>query len=97
MMELITTALVIVFFHCSYQEGGILLWLRIEIDKLFYGKYFRLRKPLYDCLPCMSSIYGTVLYLLQFEFHVKHFILFIFSLAGLLYIINKYLWDMKTH
>lgn len=45
-----------------------------------------LKKPLFDCLPCMASIWGTLFY---FMADGGNYFVFIFSLVGLNFIVKK--------
>lgn len=86
MINILQAALIIVGFQACTHVGMILFFVRRLGDE--YLNYY-VRKMLYGCLVCMSSLYGTIYYLLTYEFHMKHYLLFIFSLAGILYIIDQ--------
>lgn len=52
--------------HAAFQQGNVLGWLRIAVanwlDKVFGVKVSRyVQKPLWDCLPCMASVWTIVL------------------------------------
>ena len=54
-------SLVCVCIHTITQEHKILFPLRQLIDRLTAYRYIAwIRKPIYDCLPCMASIYGII-------------------------------------
>jgi hypothetical protein len=68
MTELLLYCLVIVFKNAAVyiclQEGMLLGWFRIAganfLDKHFGAKASRyIQKPLWDCLPCMSSLWTS--------------------------------------
>ena len=52
-------SLSIIAVHVSCWQGGWLFGVRQELGKLLYRYQLQpLAKPLYDCLKCMSSIWG---------------------------------------
>ena len=72
-MILITHAFICsMFCLIAYQstlEGMLLFWLRRILDPFFRNKIGAwIRKPLYGCLTCMCSVWGTTYYLLTFGF-----------------------------
>ena len=101
----IITVLVIYGIHASTREGMILngfnrwLWLILSnvddihtsqkrisaIDKLF--------KTLFDCTPCMASLYGTISFLMTdvcFEYGILwQWAVWVFSLCGFNWLLNK--------
>jgi len=89
---LILTSLWIWGFHGFFQ-----------LNDFFTGKYSRfelpifIRKPLFDCPPCMSSIHGTISYFLFTDYPSYHaitlWIAFCFCLCGLNYIIKEHLYE----
>lgn len=52
--------------YTAFQQGNVLGWLRIflanQMDKAIGIKWSRyVQKPLWDCLPCMASLWTIVL------------------------------------
>lgn len=56
----------------------------------------RIRKPIWDCPPCCSSVHGTVSYFIFTNYPDQHIIplwvAFCFILCGLNYIIKEHLY-----
>lgn len=78
------SALKIVCIHlCIKHEGNILFFIRKAGDEYWP---VLMQKPIYDCLPCMSLLYGTLIYFISGS-EVNYFD-FILCLAGLLFIID---------
>lgn len=89
-VDVIIAALVITGIHSLFEQGMILFPVRQYLDQYLTW----LRKPLYACMICMSSIYGSAMFaLLEVEPLLSNYFLFIMSLAGLLTIISKLLGD----
>src|SRR5690242_7557171 len=89
MLEVILlTSLKIIFIYGAMQEGEILFWLRQLLERfvaLFPAKYqFYLRKPLFDCMFCMSSVWGLIFLFLPMPLFVE----IILSVAGLNYLLS---------
>ncbi|MDF2381332.1 hypothetical protein JMG10_07640 [Nostoc ellipsosporum NOK] len=64
--DALTLSLIITAVYEIFQQGMLLGWLRIAVanmlDELFGLKYSRyIQKPLWDCLPCMASIWTILL------------------------------------
>jgi hypothetical protein len=83
---ILTTSLKIIFMYGAMQEGEILFWLRRLFENfvsLFpVSVQFYLRKPLFDCMFCMSSVWGLTFILLPLPFWLD----IILCVAGLNYI-----------
>lgn len=56
-------SLIIIFIHACLQEGMILGKLRWLMDE--YIPYEWIRKPLYDCVVCMSGTYTVALWFIK--------------------------------
>lgn len=91
MSELTAVALIslkIIFMYGAMQEGEVLFWFRQLLEKFVamfpVNVQFYLRKPLFDCLFCMSSVWGVTFVFLPMPL----FIDIILSVAGL-----NYLWS----
>lgn len=89
----IVASLIITTIYTCFQQGMILGWLRIWCANLL-DKYLGLKtsryvqKPLWDCLPCMSSVWMIVL-------TQKFNLLNILLVCGITILIDKYL-DYET-
>lgn len=58
-------AFVIIFIHLCFQDGMILAPVRRLLDRFIKSEY--VRKPLYDCVVCMSGIYTLCFWLIEFK------------------------------
>jgi len=92
----ILTVLSIYGIHASTRPGMILSWVRSIFDSVFLkvtkseSITMILLKPLFDCTPCMASIYGTAIHLLLWpQAPMFVLIIWVFSLSGFNYILNK--------
>ncbi len=91
MQTFIVTVLVIYGVHASTGKDMILgkLWLLcFNILNRFTKKPEFYLKPLFDCTPCMASVYGSIGYLLTYGLDIG-IIVWVFSLTGFNYILNK--------
>lgn len=91
------TVLVIYGVHASTEPRMILSGV---YDKLFFFLSSKMRnpsiilKPLFDCTPCMASVYGTISFFMVDSFPTPllwNFVVWVFSLCGFNYILNKLL------
>lgn len=102
MIELIIiNSLIIWGVYASLQEGFIYGW----IGDWIRGKHKEkdnlpswIKKPLATCPICMSSVYGTPIFLfahltelINFEFYIFVYICYVFALAGLNYLILTFM------
>lgn len=80
LQQLLISCLILTGIHICFWDGMILWRLKKYLCCL---PYF-IQKPLFDCLICMASVWGTVLY---FGYWYNDFsfqwIVFILALAGL--------------
>lgn len=84
-MELIYAALLIWGVHCIFSEGYVLHFNRASVPDW-------LKKPVVDCPPCMSSVYGTVYYFAIIGgLNVGDWIFFCVQLCGLNYLLVQLL------
>lgn len=85
---ILITSLKIIFMYGAMQEGEILFFLRRFFEwclsKLPIKAEQYLRKPLFDCMFCMSSIWGFTFLVLPMPYILD----LILSIAGL-----NYLWS----
>lgn len=70
------TSLQIVFIHILFLPGMLLEFMRENKLTPF------MQKPLYDCVICMTSVYGFLLWLLEWDMSVNLF-QFWFVLGGI--------------
>lgn len=102
-LHFIITALVIYGVKASTDPGMLLGWVRIKfivlMDRIFtkamtYTQtnvyYSLITKPLFDCTPCMASVYGTISYWVYYpDPTISGWVIWVFALAGFNYIVNK--------
>ena len=93
MQTFIITVLVIYGVHASTRTGMIneRLWIICFnfLDRYTKRPEFYL-KPLFDCTPCMASLYGSIGYLIVYGLNIG-IILWIFMLTGFIHILNKFI------
>lgn len=53
------TLFVCIAIQFCVQEGNVAFFLRSKVE---YFLPWYIRKPLYDCLPCMASVWGSAVY-----------------------------------
>ena len=95
----IITVLVIYGIHASTRSGMILggvnrLFFTLTMHKgIKAEKLNMIYKPLFDCTPCMASLYGTLsFFIIGFPMQGLVFLpVWVFSLCGFNYILNKIL------
>lgn len=50
--------------YTLFQEGNVLSWIRVAVanglDKINQRASKYIQKPLWDCLPCMASVWGML-------------------------------------
>lgn len=66
LQTIVVYSLIITGIYVAFQQGNVLGWLRIAVanglDKAIGKKWSRyIQKPLWDCLPCMASVWTVVL------------------------------------
>lgn len=93
------TSLFIFGLKASLQEGMIFEKIGHLLDDFFYAKQrrFAIARPLYDCVACMASVYGTISYWWvlypynesSFVVYTLNWIIWVFALSGFNYIISK--------
>ena len=85
LLKIILGALSIVFIKATMQQGQINGW----VVRLLWRAPLWIKKPLFGCLTCMTSVWGAALF---FVYHTNYTILafvgFILPLGGLLYLID---------
>lgn len=66
MEKIIITSLIITAIHIAFKPGNVLSFLRVWIANgldiivgMKWSKY--VQKPLWDCLPCMASVWTVVI------------------------------------
>ena len=91
MQTFILTVLFIYGVHASTRGGMIFerLWIVcFKILNRFSKKPEFYLKPLFDCTPCMASVYGSIGYLIVYGLDIG-IIVWVFSLTGFNHILNK--------
>jgi hypothetical protein len=91
MLTFIINVLVIYGVHASTRNGMILerLWIVcFNILNRFTKRPEFYLKPLFDCTPCMASVYGTAGYLIVYGLEIE-IIVWVLSLTGFNHILNK--------
>lgn len=73
------TSLQIIFIHILFWDGMLLAPIKYWLHSLL-PLWFR--KPLYDCLICMTSVWGIALYFLEWN-HQFNIIWFLFAVGGI--------------
>lgn len=98
----LTASLQILFIWGAMQEGMILFPLRRAIDTLLEKVSIVwlmigliLRKPLYDCLFCMSSVWGIIFTAKYFSLSWNYLTL-LFCIGGINYLIQMLITWAET-
>lgn len=92
-------SLIITAIHVSMWQGMIFGWLRIYVSNLIdklYGEFgYWIKKPLFDCLICMSGIWTLLLYptLFGFDFNIIKTILLVIGINTLIAGLISRLYD----
>ena len=78
--QIIITSLLINFIHFVMNDSDMIFynvgqWLTKNITDY-------INKPLFACVTCMASIWGTLAYLYFFDFQVIEWLIFIGSVAA---------------
>lgn len=92
MIEIVKATLAILFIRGTMEQGMINGW----IVRLFWSAPVWIKKPLFSCLTCMTSVWGTAaFFLFTSEWRSLHiselgipFLQFILPLGGLLYLFD---------
>jgi hypothetical protein len=96
--QFIITVLVIYGVKASTDDGMILhgFYKRfaLVLSKLmpWYKSIRFVLKPLFDCTPCMASVYGTLSFFLFGEFPEPTYlslVIWVFSISGFNYLLNR--------
>lgn len=85
MIIILKSMLAIVFIRSTMEQGQINGW----VVRLFWNAPIWIKKPLFDCLTCMTSIWGTLaFFLFSPEYTILAFVQFILPLGGLLFFMD---------
>ena len=94
-MEFFITILVIYGVHAATREGMILDVGRLQVlcyDHFKTSFVDKLFKVLFNCTPCMASLYGSVSFVSCFSFYqIGYLPIWVFSMCGFNFILNKFL------
>lgn len=82
---LLGTALIIVAVHNLFGPGELFGWLGDIFDRRLPKA---LQKPIYTCMPCQASIYGTATWL-YLQGPLELYVPFILALSGLMKIVSQ--------
>lgn len=88
-IEALILSLQITAIYIVFQQGMLLGWFRIMMANVLDKRFGMLRsryiqKPLWDCLPCMASVWTIIL---MWKIDVRMILL----VCGVNVIINKFL------
>lgn len=89
-------SLACVCIHTITQEHKLLFPVRQLIDRLTANKFLAwIRKPIYDCLPCMASVYG-IGWSLWMELGVSPMVIIILLTCGINAIFDALIYGMRA-
>lgn len=98
-MEIFKATLAIIFLKSTMEHGQINGW----VVRLFWSAPPWIKKPLFSCLTCMTSVWGTAAFFFFTEWRMLHafdlginFLQFILPLGGLLYLFDCVLTIITT-
>jgi hypothetical protein len=81
-------ALIVVLIHTIFKPGMVLG----KLGKAMYGLPTMLKKPLFHCVVCMTPWYGSLIYLLLYNWtSFVQYLATIIVAAGINAIIDKYI------
>lgn len=96
--QFLITVLFIYGVHASTRDDMLLDFLRSALfykckKPLDFDIRVKLSKVLFDCTPCMASLYGTISFVVFVypEQALSHWPVWVFSLSGFNYLLNKIL------
>jgi hypothetical protein len=89
--KVVILSLMITAVYTLFQEGNLLspvrIWGANILDRSFGLKWSRyIQKPLWDCLPCMASVWGI---LLSWSFDVR----LLLAVCGVNVIVSRFVFD----
>lgn len=82
MVEILKSALAVVFVYAAFLPGNILA----PLSRALWKAPWWIRKPTFECPTCMTSTWGTACFFLFSEGGIEQYITFIMPLGGALYI-----------
>ena len=90
------TVLIIYGIHASTRDGMLLAGIPLILIRLLTkvikneNTVVNILKPLFDCTPCMASVYGTLMHLLMFPgAPLIGVVIWVLSISGFNFILNK--------
>lgn len=91
--QFIVTVFLIYGIHASTREDMIFSflwrWVFIGMTRMQI-KPTHVLKPLFDCTPCMASVWGTIAFWVwELPYGFLGWLTWVFTLAGFNYLINK--------
>lgn len=93
---LILNSFFIVGFHITTQEGEINSW----VDNLLFAAPEWVKKPLYSCPTCMSSLHSIYIFWYNYEFNQANillYIVYVFALCALNTLVNAAIECFRTN
>lgn len=92
--RVILTSLAVCFMYIAMKPGMIFFPLRLLFEKLLellpIKMNLYLRHPFFNCIICMSSVYGILFTIDIFSFSWQY-LLFIFQVGGLNFILSLFI------
>ncbi len=90
---IITSLICVAVHNVLVSDGMVLKWLGDYIDEVI--KFTIIKKPLFQCLPCMASIWGTAAYLYSFtNYDAIQWVVFVLIISGLNKLAEKFIYEL---
>lgn len=87
------TAFIIIFIWIMLKPGMILGWIRPTLEKIPY-KF--IRKPLFECNICMTSIWGTLAWFTVWNMPLANdLILYLLITGGIVTVISYFIGECE--
>lgn len=84
MTEIIKAALSVLFVYAAFLPGNLLA----PIANILWKAPWWIRKPTFECMTCMTSVYGTAYFLLFVNGGISEYVTFLLPMGGLLFLIE---------
>ena len=85
MLDIVKAALAIVFIWSTMKQGMINGW----VVRLLWNAPVWIKKPLFGCLTCMTSVWGSALFFVfSKEYSILAFVGFLLPLGGVMYLFD---------
>lgn len=94
---LITASLLCVSINNLLTGDGMALqWLGDMLDAIIEPEW--IKKPLFQCLPCMASVWGTIVFIAFYQNDADisfiKYIVYIYCLSGVNRLVEKYIYEL---